>query len=157
MPKGSPSHPSIAERSEQPSLQQALFDAHNILTAYVKVHDAIFKFSIRKVLPIPGLFQKIDYESHVAKLTILASDLERVGKSADFYQQPPVFLEFVLALLSTILHLRDICIQMVAKIQGIGDYPMAKYKRDFEAYKALVNRYASLGATLNTQIGGSRG
>lgn len=51
------------------------YQVNDILSRYVVIHDAIFKSSIRKILPIPGLFKAIDYGSHYHELDDLHSDL----------------------------------------------------------------------------------
>lgn len=136
-----------------PTTQELLVAAHDVLGRYVAVHDDIFKGSIRKVLPIPGIFKKIDYPAHAAKLTGLASVLENVKRSANSAGLPKTFEEYVEALLLTIRHLRDMCLKMTAKIHGRGEYGSDQWRRDSDTYQALVSRYASLGAALNAEIG----
>jgi len=40
-----------------PDLPEELIRANEILREYVVIHDAIFKFSWRKTVPIPGIFK----------------------------------------------------------------------------------------------------
>lgn len=145
--------PPTAAAPAGPTAQELLVAAHDVLGKYVTVHDDIFKGSIRKVLPIPGIFKRIDYPAHAAKLTGLASVLENVKHSANFASLPKTFEGFVEALLLTIRHLRDMCLKMTAKIHGRGEYSSDQWRRDADTYRTLVDRYASLGAALNAEIG----
>ena len=54
-----------------------------ILKSYIEVHNDIFKSSIRRVIPLPGFFQAINYENHYnvlnglgKKLQIIISDIK---------------------------------------------------------------------------------
>ena len=38
-----------------------IYQVYSILNRYIVIHDAIFKFSLRKAIPIPGVFKAIDY------------------------------------------------------------------------------------------------
>ena len=62
-----------------PDLPEELIRANTILGEYVAIHDAIFKFSWRKTLPIPGLFKTTDFGSHFRDLDRLASKLAAIS------------------------------------------------------------------------------
>ena len=51
-----------------PDLPEELIRANAILREYVAIHDAIFKFSWRKAIPIPGLFKATDFVAHFRDL-----------------------------------------------------------------------------------------
>lgn len=53
------------------TLPQEMLHAYAILERYKTIHDQIFKFSWRKVIPISGLFKPIDYGLHLSDLTFL--------------------------------------------------------------------------------------
>ena len=55
-----------------PDLPEELIRANAILREYVAIHDAIFKFSWRKTLPIPGIFKATDFGAHFRDLGRLA-------------------------------------------------------------------------------------
>ena len=62
-----------------PDLPEELIRANAILCEYVTIHDAIFKFSWRKAIPIPGLFKATDFGAHFRNLSRLASELAAIS------------------------------------------------------------------------------
>ncbi len=134
---------------------------NDILSRYILVHNAIFKFSIRKLLPIPGLFKAIDYGSHYQALDNLHSELAQaleaiaqVRASEPASTNTGAFLaalaEYGSALSDTIGSLRDMCSHLYRKSQGATDYGWDTYKQDTEAYEASVEHYKVLGEHLNS-------
>ena len=53
-------------------------NVNEILSRYIVIHDHIIKFSIWKILPIPGLFKSIPYCTYVDELATLLVDLSAV-------------------------------------------------------------------------------
>ncbi|MGB3194013.1 MAG: hypothetical protein WBC39_01830 [Phycisphaerae bacterium] len=131
-----------------------MLEAHAILSQYVAVHDEIFKFSWRKVLPIPGIFKPIDYGRHHSQLTSLSTRLERVLESLRrIPDAPAIFPVYVAALLDTVAYLRDMCQKLYEKSQGdMASYSKEAYRRDVDTYHELVNAYRSLGAQVNRYV-----
>lgn len=128
-----------------------MYEVHTILKSYVAIHDKIFKFSLRKIIPILGIFKPIDYCQHSRELDSLASELKQVVISASKRGGIPiVFQEYVTTLLKTIQFLRDICSKLYDKAEGdLKSYRMNQYKADVREYEELVNKYCLLGASLN--------
>ena len=54
-----------------------------ILDEYVGLHDALYKFSMRHVIPIPGIFKPIDFGAFHAQLGRLTADLLQVMNVLD--------------------------------------------------------------------------
>ena len=137
-----------------PDLPDKLIRTNAILREYVTIHDAIFKFSWRKTLPIPGLFKSTDFGSHFRDLDRLASKL--VAVSAALKAEPEALEgshQYTEALLETIQALRDICRRFYEQGQGdLGKYPMAEYHTDLKTYEVLLNKCQGLGAALNQRI-----
>ena len=136
-----------------PDLPEELIRANAILREYVVIHDAIFKFSWRKTLPIPGLFKAIDYGAHsndlgrlASKLTAISSALKAKSGSLEAYQYTAALLEAVQAL-------RQICRRYHEKSQGnVRTYPMAEYNANLKTYEGLMNKCQALGVALNRRI-----
>jgi hypothetical protein len=137
-----------------PDLPKELTRANAILSEYVAIHDAIFKFSWRKALPIPGLFKATDFGSHFRDLDRLASKLTAIsaalkaesGSLEGSHQYTAAFLEAIQAL-------RDICRRFYEKAQGdLSKYPMAEYNANLKDYEVLVNKCQELGAALNRRL-----
>ncbi len=131
-----------------------MYQVHEILDRYVAIHDKIFKFSLRKAIPIPGIFKAIDYGQHVRDLDSLASALDQIAISTNNRNEVPVvFKEYITALLKTIKFLRDMCEHLHGKAEGdLRSYKMNQYKADVKEYEELVNKYCSLGKVSNEYI-----
>lgn len=137
--------------SELPS---EMYQVHAILKRYVAIHDKIFKFSLRKAIPIPGFFKPIDYGQHFRELDSLVSALEQLAIcTSNRAGVPSVFHQYVTALLKTMQFLRDMCRRLYDKSQGdLQSYTMGQYKSDVTTYEGLMEKYRSLGSTLNEYI-----
>jgi hypothetical protein len=134
---------------------------NDLLSQYILVHDNIFKFSLRKLLPIPGLFKAINYCKHEITLSGLENQLQlssqstrqtmsRKGLSSaerEFFQ---ALHEYSDALRDSVHRLREISTALCHKSRGAMDYSMAMYNRDTAAYNDSVMRYTALGERLNS-------
>jgi hypothetical protein len=139
-----------------PDLPEELIRANAILGQYVAIHDAIFKFSWRKALPIPGLFKAIDFGAHfrdldrlASKLAAIPSALKAESGSLDGSHQ------YMAALLEAIQALREICGRFYEKSQGdLSKYRMAEYNANLKTYEGLMNKCQELGVALNQRLRG---
>lgn len=141
-------------RRHIPGLPEELIQAHAILGEYVAIHDAIFKFSWRKALPIPGLFKAIDFGAHFRGLSRLTSELAAISSALKAESgSPEVFHQYTTALLEAVQALREICGRLYEKSQGeLSKYSMAEYNADVKKYEGLVRKYRALGVALNRHI-----
>ena len=137
-----------------PDLPDELIRANAILGEYVAIHDAIFKFSWRRTLPIPGIFKATDFGAHfkdlnrlAAKLAPLSLALKTQSGSLEGSHQ------YAEALLKAIQALREICKRFHEKSQGdLSKYPMAEYNANLKIYEGLMNTCQELGAALNQRL-----
>jgi hypothetical protein len=128
---------------------------NELLQQYVKIHDDIFAFSVRKMIPLPGIFKAIDYQSHFEGLYFIKEELEGIISSIAI--SPQSNNEFARALeayskslLETILILREMCGNLYEKSQGdLTSYRKSQYNVDLRNYQASVERYTALGQRLN--------
>ena len=139
-----------------PDLPEELTRTNAILGEYVTIHDAIFKFSWRKTLPIPGIFKATDFGAHFRDLGRLASELAAISSSL---KAESVSLEgshqYTAALLEAVQSLREICGRLYEKSQGeLSKYPMAEYNANLKTYEGLMNKCQELGAALNQHLHG---
>ena len=139
-----------------PDLPEELIRANEILREYVAIHDAIFKFSWRKAIPIPGLFKATDFGAHFRNLGRLASELAAISLAL---KAEPGSLEgshqYTAALLEAVQALREICGRFYEKSQGdLSKYPMAEYNANLKTYEGLMNKCQELGAALNQHLHG---
>lgn len=136
-------------------LPNEIYQVHSILDRYIVIHDAIFKFSLRKAIPIPGVFKPIDYGKHLGQLDALVSELQDIAKSTTNITtvQKNVFLQYIVALQDTMQFLRDMCRRLYEKSQGdLSSYTQRQYKSDVNKYEMLVKNYRELGTKLNAVI-----
>ena len=137
-----------------PDLPDELIRANAILDEYVSIHDAIFKFSWHKALPIPGFFKATDFGVHFRELARLASQLAAISSalkaesgSLDGSHQ------YMTALLEAIQALREICGRFYEKSQGdLSKYRMAEYNANLKTYEGLMNKCQELGVALNQHL-----
>ena len=137
-----------------PDLPEELSQANAILGEYVAIHDAIFKFSWRKTLPIPGIFKATDFGVHFKDLGRLASELAAISSALKAESESlDGSHEYTAALLEAVQALREICGRFYEKSQGdLGKYPMAEYNANLKTYEGLMNRCQKLGGALNQHI-----
>lgn len=135
-------------------LPNEIYQVHSILDRYIIIHDTIFKFSLRKAIPIPGVFKPIDYRQHLRELDALGSELQDIAKSTtNITTVPNVFQQFIEALQDTMQFLRDMCRRLYEKSQGdLQSYTQGQYKSDVTKYEMLVKNYRELGTKLNEAI-----
>jgi len=129
-------------------------DVHNILTQYIEIHNDIFKSSLRKIIPIPGVFQAIDYGNHYNSLSELADELKYTISGVDDRNGfARILIEYAQALLQTIILFRDMCRNLYKKSQGeVSSYSKKQYQVDLDAYNSSVERYQALGTRLNQYL-----
>ena len=135
-------------------IPRELYQVHTILDRYISIHDKIFKFSLRKAIPIPGIFKPINYGQNFMELDSLASDLEQLNVPSGNGPGPQeIFQQYVTTLLATIKFLRDMCRRLYEKSEGdLQGYPMNQYNADVTRYEELVDNYQKIGSILNEYI-----
>lgn len=139
-----------------PVLPEELIRANAILREYVAIHDAIFKFSWRKTLPIPGLFKATDFGALFRDLGRLASELAAISSALKVESGSlEGSHQYTAALLEAVQALREICGQFYEKSQGdLSKYPMAEYNANLKTYEGLMNKCQELGLALNQHLHG---
>ena len=138
-----------------PDLPEELTRTNAILGEYAAIHDAIFKFSWRKTLPIPGLFKATDFGAHFKDLDRLASKLAGISSAVKAESGSSENYQYMTALLEAIQALREICRRFYEKSQGdLSKYPKAEYNTNLKTYEGLMNKCQQLGAALNQHLGG---
>lgn len=137
-------------------------NVNDILSRYIVIHNQIMKFSVRRILPIPGLFKAIPYCTHEHSLATLLGDLAAVdGRISELLTGLPesaqaegefvgVLAQYATALTDTISQLHDISAELCSKSRGKGHYPYRRYRRDMDSYQESVEHYLRIGQQLNT-------
>lgn len=141
-------------------IMRSVVEVNGILDEYIKLHNDIFKFSIRKMVPIPGIFKKIDYEDNYKTLNILLTELNTAyygientkilvrenPKELDFIN---VFIGYIQALSDSLSNLKEICEKFQEKINYGRNYGMGEYDSDVLKYQESTKKYKILGEQLN--------
>jgi len=68
---------------ETENLIRKSLNVHNILTQYIEVHNDIFKSSLRRIIPIPGVFKAIDFGKYHGSLSKLTDELKYIMSGVD--------------------------------------------------------------------------
>ena len=145
-------------------MRQLVLQVHSVLQAYIVVHDNVFSNSLRRILPVPWLFQCVNFEHLAIDLKVLEEDLETIqGEAQADAQQDALrddlalttsLINYIDILAATIKKLRSICIALHIKSEG-QKYTWAEYRRDLRQYEDLVSQYREAGSELNRSMSGS--
>jgi hypothetical protein len=132
----------------------------SVLNVFVDMHDEIFAASLgksmRRIIPIPGVFDPVDHKEHAEGLncqsTVLEGAIAQVPRLKKENLGHQNFLDFYLtygtALLDSIKRLHAICSLLYEKSQGEGAYSHKEYERDVKAYEKSMKHYGKLGNKL---------
>lgn len=142
------------------SAKELSTEVNGILGRYIEIHDDIFKFSLRKLIPIPGIFSAIDYLSHQLALEVLLNELGKIqSKLMELAKEPQqkdletefvdVLNRYLVSLHETIMKLFEICAASHKKSEGCAGYGSQEYQRDMALYNKAVKEYIELGDELN--------
>ena len=136
------------------SLMKESLEMHEILNRYIKIHGDIFNTSIRRIIPIPGIFKAINYGQHREDLYNLLKSLQKIILKINENNSFAIILkEYGEALLNTITMLHDICEKLYQKSQGdLSSYSKGQYEADLNNYNYLMENYQSIGISLNQLI-----
>ena len=136
-------------------------DVNAILSRYIVIHNQMTKFSVRRLLPIPGLFKAIPYCTHEHDLAALRGDLAVVCDRISEHQSrlpeaAPTEGEFIevldqyaTALIDTVSQLHNISSELCLKSRSEAHYPYRRYRADIDSYQESVKHYVRIGQRLN--------
>lgn len=138
---------------------------HGVLQEYIDVHDAFFANDIRRILPAPGIFQRMPFDMYSRELASLRAGLSvdiasvhhllnRGNQTINKQDVLSVLEDYASALLVTISQLHDISVQLDTLASGRGNYTLNAYESDLDAYMAFTDYYRSLGHALNDRLDG---
>ena len=123
-----------------------------VLGEYRSVHDRIFKFSIRRLLPVPFLFEPTPYAEHAERLVAIARALDQifadVALKREHTDTEVHMLRYISALSKSVEKLHSLCSQLARKADG-EPYPLAEYRRDLREYEESRDVFSAIGDELN--------
>ena len=139
---------------------ELLWNADDLLSQYVAIHDDIFKTSIRHTIPIPGIFKAIDFGAHLRKIENIIPELENCDSkiklvvenlSGQEREYLDLLSQYVGALIETVSHLKIVVSALYAKSQSFvnSNYDWKNYKSDLAKYEQSVQDYLVIGGRLN--------
>lgn len=133
-------------------------EVNNLLARYIKIHDAVFKFSWRKIIPLPLIFKAIDFSNLHRQAERIVSELETCSERIDRLigattEKESRFAhclsEYCMALTETVSLLKDILHQLYLKSENSNQYSFSEYSKQCELYKRAVDEYSRVGSALN--------
>jgi len=135
---------------------------NSLLTAYIAVHDDIFRASLRKVIPVPGIFKATDYCKHRLTLAEISSQLRICESQADTgssgTDRDPKFAStlahYIRSLDAAVTQLQRITDSLCRKAKGEHGHSIGAYNQDCDQYNQLVEQYKNVGETLNSLVRG---
>lgn len=138
-------------------VRQTAIRVNSLLNAYIAVHNDIFATGIRGLIPIPGIFKRIDYCRHEVTLANISAQLDMCQSEAargmsgggPDGQLASVLFEYTRALNATVKQLEHMSTLLCRKMRGDKSYSLHAYKRDYDLYNQLVQGYLQHGAALN--------
>lgn len=139
-------------------LKSIAVQVNELLSRYVMIHDAIFKFSWRKIIPLPFIFKAIDFNNLHSQAKQILSELETCNQRIDSLIEDATqkesrfahFLsEYCMALIETVSLLKEILYQLHLKGESSNKYSLSEYNKQCDLYKNAVNNYTSMGSQLN--------
>lgn len=140
------------------NLQAISIKVNDLLTRYIAIHDKIFKFSFRKIIRLPLIFRRVDFQSHHREAESILAQLNdckviidkmtpesRSGKK----EYLEVLSRYAIALIETVNLLKIVLGELYEKSQNSKQYNYEQYKKDLAFYEDAVKKYVNLGQKLN--------
>ncbi len=130
--------------------------ATNFLNRHVAVHNEIFRFSIRNIVPLPFLFKKIDFAYLWSECEEIYHELGRfiaeVEENVLILEREKIFTEYLKALQISSMSLSTITNKLSKKSNNIASYNKAEYDKDLGSYQRTRTSYSNLGSALNEHL-----
>lgn len=139
-------------------LNETALKINNLLSEYVIIHDEVFKFSWRKIIPLPFIFKAINFHDLHEKAAKILTNLEQcnddvsrmLSEAPDQESRFAHFLsEYCLTLTNTVSLLKEMLCQLYLKSENSGDYNLSKHNSLSKEYDEAIKKYYSMGNRLN--------
>jgi hypothetical protein len=152
-----PQHISTAPKQSGEFLYAASMEAGIQLNQFIAIHNRVFGFSLRKIVPVPGFFKPVEFLVEYRSLRMIEADLFNLAEeipedSPECSELCIVLADYVSRLLDATIRLRDICEQGYKKSENSSSYSRREYRIDVDAYRRSVRWYQSKGSHLNRLI-----
>ena len=133
-------------------------EVNELLSRYIEINDDIFKFSWRKIIPLPFIFKPIDFVHLHSRTKQILSQLETCSQQInslieDLVQEESHFAHFLseycMALIETVSLLKEIIYHLRLKSEGSEKYSLTEHNKQCNLYKNAVDKYRTMGNQLN--------
>jgi hypothetical protein len=143
----------------QEKIKNTATEVNSLLDEYIKIHNEVFKFSLRKIIPIPFIFKALNFEKLHDRTKKVLTALENANKQirellnesqGDEEQKFSQLLsEYCCALITTVAILEKMLFQLNLKSKNSGDYNLSEHNRLFNSYREATDKYYDIGIKLN--------
>lgn len=148
----------------------SLYELNDVLSAFIAVHNDVFSKSLRRIIPIPGIFRPVDFNGHCQVLAEISKRIETIaarfgelrisdvgelrdGDSASsIHNALMMSMTYCEALNDAVKKLRLISSNLEKKASGSATYSKKRYCDDLKAYRAAETIYYELGDAMNTSF-----
>ena len=127
----------------------------DLLSLYVACHNEKFELSARRLIPIPGIYEPVDYANLCFRLSKIREELATIHVMLKTSNAPMIQTAYVGALLDAVAAIFVIC----GKLRALksGELPSKSYDRKIhksylDIYFSLVQTYSTLGKRLNSSF-----
>lgn len=135
-------------------------DVNEILSDYIDVNDYMFSFSIRKIIPIPLFFKKVDtkkvkgdLEIVLMNLEICLSNLNTIPREDNYSSDEHKFIqkldEYIQCLLITNSALYNLADRLDQKVERTKVLSYKEFDVMVDNYKKSIKVYTDIGVELN--------
>ena len=121
---------------------------NGLVREYGQLEDYIFKPSWRRIVPIPGVFERINFGEVSAKIQKMQDELKAyrelhqaaksTGLSEPIRQYIDVFMDYTAALGKALKCFEELTFELYGKARGFG------FKLGYKSYKAKLKEYRGL-------------
>jgi len=139
-------------------LKSIAVEINTLLSKYIEIHDALFKFSWRKIIPLPFIFRPIDFDHLHGCAGQILSQLETCNQQVNSLAEELTqkenrfagFLsEYCMTLIETVSLLEGILHQLQLKSEHSKGYSLAEHNKQCALYEKAVDKYMTMGDQLN--------
>ena len=126
---------------------------NDALSRYIAVHDDLFAALPRRIAPVPGIFEAVDFRARADTLGAVRETLDSLGARTRSYLNSgeaagsvhsflAALQDYVLALDTAVAELRQIAMRLHLKSEDRSVYSWDQYDADVKRYQAAAERYA---------------
>lgn len=139
-------------------------DSNKFYTDYASIYNDCYKFSLRKIVPLPFIFKKIDYKGHSDKLSRILKELKRIEFKMEYIMKKNkkdiqkaglrdlvnMLTEYVRDFWMLVSKLESIIDRLSQQAEGEMKFPSWEYSRMLDEYQREIRIFnTTRESTLN--------